>query len=194
MGEYIDRAKAEPLHLKNNVVKEFFLKLLLIVSSQSDFKNAKKFEEIEETTPLIQFCTFLKSNMGCNYLVTKLKQWFNENNSKLDSKFTFRFRGKESFAFLSKFPQLIMLLIDILKIQKSKDRLYQIFLQFLHLRHVISYISRIESFNENLLKSLKKHCDILFKLCVLYDLPSKPSPSLCMQSNSTTCQNHFKRI
>ena len=36
LGEYIDRAKAEALHLKNNVVKEFFLKLLLIVSFQSD--------------------------------------------------------------------------------------------------------------------------------------------------------------
>ena len=57
------------------------------------------------------------------------------------------------------------------------NRLYQVFIQFLHLRHVISLIVRIDSFDASLLDSLESHCDMLFKSCVVFDL-GKPSPSL----------------
>ena len=37
LGEYIDKAKCEPLHLKNNTVKELFLKILNRVLTVSIF-------------------------------------------------------------------------------------------------------------------------------------------------------------
>lgn len=178
MGEYIERAKSEPLHLKNNIVKELFLKILLVVIAHSDLKNVKTFNEIKESTPLFIFSCFVKSDMGCNFLITKLKQWYNDNGGKVDKNFSFRFRGKESLAFLKKFPLLLKLMINTVNVKQAQDRLYQIFLQFFHLRYIISYTSRIESFNNDLLYKLEVHCKELFKLCVLFDIPSKPSPSL----------------
>ena len=96
MGEFINRAKCEPLHLKNNVVKELFIKILLVVFACSDLKSTKTFNEIKENTPLFIFCSFVKKDMSCNYLVKKLGQWYNECGGKLDKNFSFRFRGKES--------------------------------------------------------------------------------------------------
>jgi len=44
IGEYVDCAKPEPLHIKNNTVKAIFMKLFKIVvaeSSSSKFKYSK---------------------------------------------------------------------------------------------------------------------------------------------------------
>lgn len=48
--EYIDRVKAEPLQLKNNVVKEKFVNLLEVCTSLSTFKNLKSYREIPSST------------------------------------------------------------------------------------------------------------------------------------------------
>lgn len=78
MSSYIERATSEPLHLKNNNVKELFLKVLKIVTSQSDIKN-ETFKDVDESTLLFKFCNFMRRDMGCNFLVVKLGQWFNES-------------------------------------------------------------------------------------------------------------------
>ena len=177
IDNFIDRAKSEPLHLKNNIVKEVFIKLLKVAISQTNLGNVKTFTDLPEDTPLFKFCSYIKSDMSCNYLVNKLGQWFNESGGKVEKDFTFRFRGKESFAFLQSFPSLIKILIDHIKQPNSQQRLHQLFLQFLHLRHIVSFIARIESFDETSLTSLQHHCQSLFKLCIVYDL-GMPSPSL----------------
>ena len=47
VGEFIDLAKCEPLHLKNNVCKEMFMKLLSVVISQACIPNSiKYFKEV----------------------------------------------------------------------------------------------------------------------------------------------------
>ena len=43
VGAYIDFAKAEPLHLKNNVIKEQFMKLFKICIGKTNLKGVKKF-------------------------------------------------------------------------------------------------------------------------------------------------------
>ena len=50
-------------------------------------------------------------------------------------------------------------------------------MQFFHLRHIVSFIARIESFDETSLNLLQHHCQSLFRLSIIYDL-GKPSPSL----------------
>ena len=135
------------------------------------------FADVPENTPLSKFCSFIRSDMSCNYLVTKLGQWFNESGGKLDKNFSFRFREKESFVFLQSFPSLIKILIDDIKHPNSQQRLYLLFLQFFHLRHIVSFIARIESFDETSLNLLQHHCQSLFRLSIINDL-GKPSPSL----------------
>jgi len=44
IGKFVDLAKAEPLHLKNNVTKEMFVKLLKICTAQSNLGSIKAYK------------------------------------------------------------------------------------------------------------------------------------------------------
>jgi len=120
VGDYIDSAKTEPLHLKNNVTKELFMKLFRIVVSGSDLKNIRVYSDVSPDSLFFKFIDFLRSKMGCNFLSKKLITWFNE------SSLTFRFRGQESLAYIKHFQSLIFMLLsnitnDELKIKNSSN-------------------------------------------------------------------------
>ena len=153
VAHYVDRAKAEPLHLKNNVVKEMFLKLLMVCATQSNLKNLKKFKEIPDKELLVTFVSHIRTEMHCKYLSKKIIQWFDESNGKLESDFSFRFRGKESFAFLKHFPELIHMIIHSTSMEAV----------VIQLRHIISYSVRVTHFDESILKNMKACCSKLFK-------------------------------
>ena len=176
VSNYIVHAKAEPLHLKNNVVKEMYMKLLHICATQSNLGNVKNFNDIAEDVLLACFVSHIRKEMGCNYLSKKVVQWFNESNGKLDSAFSFRFRGKESYAFLKNFPELIKMIMQKITSHEVISRLHEIYFQFIQLRKVISFTVRIIDFNEDLLKEMEKSCALLFKACCLTQ--DRISPSL----------------
>ena len=109
MEEYIDLARCEPLHLKNNCTKELFMKILDIVISEAKLpSNVKNFKDVPELNIFHQFIVFVKTDMNSNFLAKKLIAWFNENKeSKQERIFGFRFRGQESANYLQSFPSLI---------------------------------------------------------------------------------------
>ena len=89
---------AEPLHLKNNVCKELFVKLYAIVSTNCTIATSIKiFKDIPEDNLLVQFVAWVKKEMKCNKLSKKLKEWW----ASADKELSFRFRGEESRNFLS---------------------------------------------------------------------------------------------
>jgi len=78
VSHHIDRAKSEPLHLKNNVTKEMFMKLLHICIDPSNLKSIKCFNDINENELVACFVSYIRKEMGCNYLSKKIIQWYNE--------------------------------------------------------------------------------------------------------------------
>ena len=94
VGKYIDLAKAEPLHLKNNCVKEMFMKILKVVLSEANIRpTAKAFSDLNENNLFVIFINYVHRDMSCNKLSKKLKIWFIEN--KNDKKpFNFKFRAR----------------------------------------------------------------------------------------------------
>ena len=101
-------AKAEPLHLKNNTVKERFMCLLLqICVSQSKLQYVKCYREISAECLFYKFVNFIKTTMNCNILSKKIVRWFTDNLGKTEKDFTFGFRGKESLMYLRHFHMLI---------------------------------------------------------------------------------------
>lgn len=175
IGKYIDCAKAEPLHLKNNTVKERFMFLLKICVAQSNLQNAKDFNSIPEESLFRKFVLFVQSNMGCNFLAGKIKTWYNENSGKVEKEFSFRFRGKESFLYFKHFPSLIVTILSLVKTEQIKLRLHEIYFQSIHLRQLISYAVRIENFNEEMLLCMFEEGKLLFKACCLFDQRVSPS-------------------
>ena len=177
IGKFIDMAKAEPLHLKNNTVKERFMCLFRICVSQSKLQSVKCYKEISAECLFYKFVNFIKTTMNCNFLSKKIVRWFNDNLGKTEKDFTFRFRGKESLMYLRHFPILIQLLIANISDKGVLKRLHQIHFQSIHLRYLLSYSVRISDFSQVDLDEMKKEAHLLFKACCLFD--PKVTPSLC---------------
>jgi len=68
LGVYIENAKAEPLHMKNNVIKEQFMKLFKIWS------GAKKYSDIPQNSLFFDFVNFVHDKMGYNFLSKKIER------------------------------------------------------------------------------------------------------------------------
>ena len=144
MEKYIDKAKAEPLHLKNNVCKEMFMKIWDVVISVAQVNtNIKQFKCIPHNNLLYVFVQFVCKDMKSNKLAKKLKEYWSCCR-ETRSEFSFRFRGEESRNYLTGFPLLISMLFDNILIEKWRIRLIVIFILSIDLRKLISYTVRVK--------------------------------------------------
>ena len=126
-GNYINTGKAEPLHLKNNVCKEMFFKILQVVMLMADIDHkVKSFHHISADIIFPVFVDSVKILMKCRKLSKKLIEWFNCEGR--DAVFSFRFHGKESGKYLKHFPQMIAMLLKDTNVLSHHERLLQIFL------------------------------------------------------------------
>lgn len=60
VGKYIDVKKQEPLHLKNNTIKERFMILFKIVMAESRLWSVKSFKDVPGNSLLRTFVSFLR--------------------------------------------------------------------------------------------------------------------------------------
>ena len=184
LGKYIECAKAEPLHLKNNVIKEQFMKLFKIAIGKTNLKGVKTFANVPKNSLFMHFVDFVHDKMNCNFLSSKIKRWFNDNSGATEKDFSFRFRGKESFHFMQKFPELIVMIYQNNAIDDlAKYRLIQIHSQSILIRYLLSFCVRITTFNAADLEKMKNIGRKLFILSCLFD--NRMSPSLWTLCNVT---------
>ena len=176
LSTYVDQAKAEPLHLKNNVCKEMFVKLLKVAGSLSKSRDPS-YKDLNENDFLRKFIEFTRYNMGCTQLAKRLIKWYNESGGKLEGEFSYRFRGKESNVYLRKFPLLVQMMLQNLNTNatKVKSRINEIFYQSTLLRKVVSYSVRVVDFNKNILQKFESEASELFKACCILDQNVSPS-------------------
>ena len=73
IGKFVHCAKAEPLHLKNNTVKERFMHMFKICVSQAKLKQVNSFKEIPKDCFFDKFVNFIKN---INWMV-QWKLWKN---------------------------------------------------------------------------------------------------------------------
>ena len=177
LEQYIDFAKCDPLHLKNNVVKEAFCKVLDIVVMEANLSpDIKMFKDIPEENLLKVFINFVKVEMNSNLLAKKLISWFNENYQRIRTTvFDFRFRGKESFNYIHNVQNLMLMLKDRLT-GRNYIRMYELFYQSLLLRDLISLSVRIKDINMEDIKYMSECGRKLF--CAATKFNSTISPSL----------------
>ena len=176
VGAFVDLAKCEPLHLKNNTVKERFVKILKIVISQANLPaEVKCFKDLPDDNLFVHFIKFIRVEMNSNYLAKKIIAWFNENKvSKQQREFGFRFRGRESYNYLQGFPSLIYMLKSLVD-KNSYLHLLQVFYESVCLRKLISYSVRIEDTDDLDVDDMITTGRHLFTACALYDGSVSPS-------------------
>ena len=69
LGQFVSCAKAEPLHLKNNTVKEHFMKLFKICTAETNFRNFKNFKDLPSAALFVKFVIFIHNEMNCNFFI-----------------------------------------------------------------------------------------------------------------------------
>ena len=109
VGEYIDLAKSETLHLKNNVCRELFSKVFTVCTPVDTSIRSRGFTYLRDSNIFVKFVFFVRKKMNCNGMANAIKKWYNENTEK---PFEFRFRGQESKMYLHHFPSLISMVLD----------------------------------------------------------------------------------
>ena len=179
--EYVDRAKCEPLHIKNNVVAQLFVRLQKEVLRHSDVMSFKSFNDLPENNLYRHYVSFVKREMNCNQLANKMIAWFNEEYlSKNTKDFRFRFRGIESYSYLKQFPNLIRMILFRLNMENARYRVCQMFLESLYLRKAISYLVRLENFTAEHLSEVRDVCRKLHIIHCVFEQTISPSLwSLC---------------
>jgi hypothetical protein len=113
LGPMVDRIHIDPLHLKNNacaLASRLVLQEVLLISQLSS--TMKSFLQVPSTSPFHKYIDTMRTKCNLRRLANKIIRWFNENR---DSKFDYRFTGKDSRCFLQNFMFLIAAMEPFLK-------------------------------------------------------------------------------
>ncbi|XP_070545138.1 uncharacterized protein [Ptychodera flava] len=172
LGRFIDFARVEPLHLKNNAWQYYFQMLLtdaVVHTSQSDIDKGVQIENLPRESCLYKFLFALKYNVKVGKLYRKIVKYFNENNAKSTSQISaiYRFTGEESRKLAWHFTSLIRSLTGDNVNAKRRARLALFTYTGLLLRDITLLFSRF-SLSEGDLLVLKQKCRWYFNLHSLF--------------------------
>ena len=189
---FIDNAKCETLHLKNNVCKELFVKLWKVLYACTSFDKCKSYKDIPANNIFRKFVYFLQKDMKLNVLAKKMISWFNETNKGIDKDFQFRFRGQENGEFLKFCPALIMHILSFVEevdLEGTyKERIFKYFQQLIYLRKMVSYSVRLLDFSSGDLDDIINVGKELFKTNSMLEMNTTP----CMWILSNISPFHAK--
>ena len=184
LGKYIDKTKADPLHIKNNVCFDVFVRFWILIYGGTDVGKDIVYDDLVVDQPdhvLVRLVQFVKKDMRLNKLSTKMIKWCNETRGNIETGFQYRFRGEESNAFLDKFPDLVNKFVAE-KEGIQRRHMFQLFYLCILLRKMISYACRLTDFNKDILSEMEIAGRRLYMAGVRFG--SKISPSLWVLTNS----------
>ncbi|CAB4017352.1 Hypothetical predicted protein, partial [Paramuricea clavata] len=156
----------DPLHLKNNACalahRLLLQEVLLIFQLPSAIKS---FLQVPSTSSFHKYIDAMRTKCNVRRLANKIIRWFNENR---DSKFDYRYTGKDSRCFLQNFMFLIAAMEPFLKDKtKALFTFHVLAYLCLTLRDCVSVFSRIDV-TDSQLDDLEKNCRTYFVLHYLY--------------------------
>ena len=124
LGNIVDRAHVDPLHLKNNACAHAHRYLLNEVISHSNLTETI-FSKIPASSPFARYVNAMKTKCKLSPLANRIVRWFNETGAN-GKAFDYRFTGKDSRLFLQNF----MYLIDAVKQGSRKEHTYHVLAYF----------------------------------------------------------------
>jgi len=176
IGELIDTAHVEPLHLKNNAWQYFFKSLLKEAVSKTHITSSQNtFKDLEPECCLARVVTALQYEVKTKRLSTKVKKWFDETQGK-KSDLQYRFTGKESRMFSHNFMRLIQFLSCRNDSQKQRQTVLVLVYIGLRLRDCCSIFNRFEV-QESDLDTLHTLAKEYYRANALF-LPSSVNPTI----------------
>ena len=172
VGKFIDRAKAEPLHLKNNAWQQWNSSVLMYSLSRSHLGECESISDVSPNSCFGKYYHTIRFNVKTTSLAKKIRKWFAGDRTK-NKPLEYRFTGKESRLFCHNF----MYIVESLKTDEDQNvhtfKLHVFAYTGLNLRDSVSLFSRISMSSEQV-QSLSQVCSNYFRATGLF-LKSTPT-------------------
>ena len=167
IGKLIEKAHADPLHLKNNACQLIHKMMLREAIKKSSLgSNVTNFSGVPNGSSFCKFVHALKSKCQLSRLANKVIRWFNE--TKADGKdFEYRFTGRDSRMYLHHFMYLVASLESPTDSARQMFRLHTFAYVSLQLRNAVSLFCRM-TITGSQLQELTTYCTNYFRACSLF--------------------------
>ena len=144
IGEFINNAHVEPLHIKNNAWQYFFKTLLKEALGKSGLSRSySTFADVPTNSCFYKVIYSLQYEVKANRLAKKVKKWFDETQGR-QADLQYRFTGKESRLFCHNFMQLIKSLSSEGDSKKQKQTVLALVYIGTRLRDCCSIFNRFD--------------------------------------------------
>ena len=166
IGQLIDRAHVDPLHLKNNscaLIHRWLLHEIIAMSKIG--KKVNSFAQVSSNSPFKKYIVAMR-NCDLTRLANKIITWFDDTGGN-NKDFNYRFTGKESRHFLLHFMTLISAVDSYAGPGRETTILNVIAYICLLLRDCVSLFSRINISNKEV-DQLTTLCRDYFQANVLF--------------------------
>ena len=143
IGEIIDRAHVEPLHLKNNACALLHRNLLYEAVANSKLSESSSFDQVQSSSRFGVYVETLQTKCQLPRLAKRVIKWFNESKGNSSKAFDYRFTGKDSRLFLHNF----MFLVDVVEARargRQQESLHVLAFLCLCLRDCVSLFNRLQ--------------------------------------------------
>ena len=172
IGKFIDRTKAEPLHLKNNAWQQWNLSVLKYALARSNLSTCQSIFHVPSESCFGKYYHSIRFIVKATRLAKKVRKWFadgREKNKDLD----YRFTGKESRLFCHHFMSIVQNLKMDSDQRSHTLKLHVFAFTAINLRDAVSFFSRVSLSNEQVL-SLQQFCSNYYRATALF-LTSTPT-------------------
>lgn len=176
IGQMVEKAHVEPLHIKNNAWQYFFKGILKEAIAKSKLPvSCKKFVDVPKDSPFSQVVTALKFEVKAKCLARKVAKWYDETQGN-GQDLQYRFTGKESRLFCHNFMRLIKWLSNEKDTRRQKQTVLTYAYLGLKLRDCVSIFNRFDITAEQITQ-LTVVAREYFRLNALF-MPSAVNPTV----------------
>ena len=173
VGKFIDKAKAEPLHLKNNAWQHWNLSVLKYALSCSNVGSCQSILDVPINSCFGKYYQTIRFIVKATRLAKKVRKWFVDGRVLKNKDLEYRFTGKESRLFCHNFMSIVRNLKTDSDQKCHTFQLHVFAYTAIDLRDAVSLFSRVSLSNEQV-QSLQKVCSNFFRATALF-LTSKPT-------------------
>ena len=166
VGNFIDKAKSEPLHLKNNAWQQWNASVLKYALSRSNLGNCQSISDVPTNSCFGKYYHCIRFTVKATRLAKKIRKWFSDDRTK-NKLLEYRFTGKESRLFCHN----IMCIVQSLKTDADQVshtfQLHVFAYTGINLRDSVSLFSRVIISSEQT-QNLCEVCSNFFRATALF--------------------------
>lgn len=166
VGNFIDKAKAEPIHLKDNAWQQWNSSVMKYALSRSDVRNCHTIFDVPSCSCFGKYYHCIRFIVKATRLAKKIRKWFADDRTR-DKQLEYCFTGKESRLFCHNFMSIVECITMDDDQQSHTFKLHVFAYTGINPRDAVSLFSRVTISDEQI-QSLFEVCSNFFRATALF--------------------------